>query len=454
MRLIPIAAALGLAALCVPAWAALGDAPEAADLSAAPSDGAALGLDQALQEGLERSPSYRASEATASEKEWGRLEAFSAFLPSVSLDGTRFLQDKYQVLPVSFGPLVGAFPEVNPYAQYGFSARWTLFDGWAGVNTLRAADSASAAAEADRDWAEFQLRQDIRLKFYRALAAVKLVSLADENVKTLKDHLRIVKDLLSNGRATRFDLLRVEVQLDDARTGQLDAQDKVDMARRSLSLAMGEANDHRPLAGALPQPGEAPPETVPIDDKPDVRSKLLEADAAQQASLAAAGQWAPKLSVIGDYQWYYNGYNGANEMDPGDTAAHGTNYDLGLEASWELFNGGGSLARQREASRKADEAGAAAEQARLQASYDRAYWKRRLAYSAQLYQAKLAEVDKAAESVRLADLGLKAGTRTTTEVLDAELDSFSAAAAVVSAQMDAAEALINLESALGTGDQP
>jgi outer membrane protein TolC len=61
-------------------------------------------------------------------------------------------------------------------------------------------------------------------------------------------------------------------------------------------------------------------------------------------------------------------------------------------------------------------------------------------------------VDKAQESVRLATLGQKAGTRTTTEVLDAELDSFRSSAGVVSAQMDAAEALINLELALGKGE--
>src|ERR1700722_6457573 len=293
MRLTLIEAAVfGLAALAVSAQAQPGDAPapEGTHFSAAPSaaNGASLNLDDALQEGLDRSPQYRGAVAAACEKDWGRLEALSAFMPRVSLDGTRFLADKYQVLPVSFGPLSGAFPEVNPYAEYGFDATWTVFDGWAGVNTLRASQLASEAADLDRDWSLFQLRQDIRLKFYKALAAQELSLLADENVKTLKDHLRIVNDLLSNGRATRFDLLRVEVQLDGALTEQLNSQNEVDMARRNLSLSMGEADDDRPLVGNLPLPGEAPPEAPPIDEKPDVKAMLLQAAAAEKAGLAAA----------------------------------------------------------------------------------------------------------------------------------------------------------------------
>jgi outer membrane protein TolC len=460
MRLNHIAAAaFGLAALAAPAFAELGDAPgpEGTVFSAAPSsaDGATLGLDEAMQEGLQRSPGYRGAVAAACEMDWTRLDALSAFMPRVSFDATRFLESSYQILPVTFFGESIQFPEVYPYAQAGFNATWTIFDGWTGVNTLRASQLGFEAAGLNRDWTLFQLRQDIRLKFYKALAAQELSLLADENVKTLADHLRIVHDLLANGRATRFDLLRVEVQLDDATTDQLDSQNRVAMARRSLALAMGEADDERPLQGELPQPGQAPANPPSIDEKPDVKAKILQADAAKKASLAAAGNWLPKVDVIGSYQWYRNGYNlpPNAQMDPDNTET-AADYDLGIEASWELFNGGGSLARQMEAARKADEAADFAQQARLQASYDRDYWKRRLDYSTQVYRARLADVDKAKESVRLATLGLESGTRTTTEVLDAELDSFRASAGVVSAQVDAAEALINLESALGTGDLP
>jgi outer membrane protein TolC len=51
--------------------------------------------------------------------------------------------------------------------------------------------------------------------------------------------------------------------------------------------------------------------------------------------------------------------------------------------------------------------------------------------------------------VRLAKEEERAGTRTSTETLDAELDLFRAKAGVVNALVNAAEAKIRLELALG-----
>jgi OMF family outer membrane factor len=218
---------------------------------------------------------------------------------------------------------------------------------------------------------------------------------------------------------------------------------------------MGVDQDSRALAGDLPEPKDGPTASLPVDEQPEVKAKLLQAQAARRDKQAAAGGFLPRVSVVAAVQWYDNGYDLASAtMDPSDTSANGRDYDLGLAASWDIFSGGETLARVKQAESRADAAEQEARQARLRAGYDRELWTRRLAYSTGLYRAKLADVDKAAESVRLATLGEQAGTRTTTEVLDAELDSFRASAGVVSAQMDAAEALINLELALGKGDLP
>jgi outer membrane protein TolC len=46
-------------------------------------------------------------------------------------------------------------------------------------------------------------------------------------------------------------------------------------------------------------------------------------------------------------------------------------------------------------------------------------------------------------------VGFKAGTRTTTDVLDAELEEFQASAGLVQAQINSLEALIQLELVTG-----
>ncbi|HXC63963.1 MAG TPA: TolC family protein, partial [bacterium] len=192
-----------------------------------------------------------------------------------------------------------------------------------------------------------------------------------------------------------------------------------------------------------------PPAAADLDKQADLRAKALKAEAAESRGYSTLGAFAPKVSVVGGYQWYNN-----VQMDVNDLGDYRTAYQLGLQLDWNLFSGGASLAEERQASAQAEQARQASRLARQQAEYDRELWSRRLAYSTELYQAKLDDVDKSKESVRLATLGQQAGTRTTTEVLDAELDSFRASAGAVSAQMDAAEALINLELAQGQGDLP
>jgi outer membrane protein TolC len=77
------------------------------------------------------------------------------------------------------------------------------------------------------------------------------------------------------------------------------------------------------------------------------------------------------------------------------------------------------------------------------------FWKRRSLYSATLYRARLSDVQKAQESVRLAKESYRAGARTSSDVLDSELELFRARAGVVNSQMSYAESLLNLELALG-----
>ena len=78
-----------------------------------------------------------------------------------------------------------------------------------------------------------------------------------------------------------------------------------------------------------------------------------------------------------------------------------------------------------------------------------AYWKRRYSSNTDHYVSKQLNVTRSLESVRLAKEEERAGSRTSSEVLDAELDLFRSKAGVVNAQVNAVESLINLELALG-----
>jgi outer membrane protein TolC len=415
-------------------------------------DASALSLATAQQEGLEHSPYYLKAQLAAQEEGWQELEALSKFLPRVYVEGVHFPEVKFQELTFSLDPTQPpiTFPEIYPYSSLSLEARWKVFDGFSGLNHLAAADHEKQAAQLRQDWALLFLRQDLRLKFYQALAAKLLSEVAAENVKTLEEHRRQVQALLDNGQGTQYDVLRVEVQLQDAQTEQLADDDQALLARRKLAQAMGEGEDQRALSGELPLPDPAlVSESLSQDlgSKDDLKAMAMESRAAREREHAAASHWLPSLNLLGEYQYYNN-----SSSEIGDRGDYQTAYQLGAAATWDIFDGAGSLARQKAAEKKADAAAEDLEAARQQASYDFELWKHRYRSSCSLYQARLSNVEKSRESVRLATLGQKAGTRTTSEVLDAELDYFRATAGSVQAQLDAAEALINLELALGKGD--
>jgi outer membrane protein TolC len=326
-----------------------------------------------------------------------------------------------------------------------------IFDGFKNLHQVDASDRSHQAAQILLDWSSFQIQEQVRLKYFQALAAKILLDMANENVKTLEDHLRIVQDRLQNGEATKYDLLRVDVQLSTAKSNQIEASDNVVLTRESLAQVMGLKQDDRPLSGDLPVINTdkivSQLTAVDFNERPDVKARIMQAESAEDESAAEGSFWVPKVSLIGEYQFY----NVPDYLTTGlsNNDDFRTDYFFGAAATWDIFDGGISLAKAKEAEAKSNQAQDDVKAAQIQAPYDFDLWKRKLISSGAVYQAKLTDVDEAAESVRLATLGFQAGANTTTDVLDAELDKFTASAGLVQAQVGMLEAVINLELAIG-----
>jgi outer membrane protein TolC len=412
-----------------------------------------LTLDNAMQEAVTQSPVYRQAQDAEQQASWGQVEAFSdGFLPHVSVSGSHLFDVRYTYLNVSFaGSPPFLFPGILPDTSLSLNASFDLFDGFKNVHKLDSANNTHEAAKIMADWSLFQLRQKIRLMFYGAIAAQELSDMADQNVKTLQDHLRIVNDQLANGQATKYDILRVKVQLDEAQSDQISAHDQVVLARENLAQIMGMKTDDRPLSGVLPVLDAdkilAAAGDLDFNQRPDLKAQELQAKAAEDQSTASATSFLiPSVSLIGEYQWYDSPDYFGSIMHTND---FNHAYYLGASVTWNLFDGASALAKANEDGEKAKGARDSFEAAQVEAPYDFDLWKRKLISNVALYKAKLTDVDEAKESARLATVGFEAGTRTTTDVLDAELEEYRAAEGLVQAQIDSLEALVNLELSIG-----
>ena len=156
-----------------------------------------------------------------------------------------------------------------------------------------------------------------------------------------------------------------------------------------------------------------------------------------------AASW---MSVFASVDVYKYGTFDSNIIASDDFT---NSYNVGIKLTWPIFDGGLTLARKAEADLAAKQTHEGITKLLTELPLEVDNWKRRYSYNKSLVNARKRSVELSEESLRLATLASKAGSRTDSEVLDAEHDLFRSRAGVIRAEIDALAALINLELCLG-----
>jgi outer membrane protein TolC len=401
----------------------------------------------ALKEASVNSPALQKMEATRDEMKWKGLEGEAAFLPEFSVNGSHYFEKRYQLLTVPFNGNIVSFPQIFPSSALSLDAKWLIFDGFANVQKYKGAQLMKTAGESDYQWAKFQLEEDVKLAYDRVVAAKQLLSVSDENLKTLQNHLDQVKTLKGGGIATNYDVLRVESELSEAQANFLQAQDNIVIAQERLGQVLGSSEAVDTTTGDLDLP--TPDKVRPLEFR-KTKTNRADLEALQERVYASDLQdsatnryWVPKISIGGDYTMYNNLTDGVTDWKQYQAA-----WSAGFFLTWDIFNPT-LITKSKQENYKAIEMQKQLVQTNLTAPVDFAFWKKRYLYNSTLYVAKKVDLERATETVRLSQAGFKAGVRTTTDVIDAELDLFRARAGVVNSLIDCAEAKSKLELSLG-----
>jgi outer membrane protein TolC len=405
----------------------------------------AVTLSDALSK-INQAPKAEIAHSQAEEASWKKVETYSGFLPSLSLNGNYLFDKRYMMVDINFGGSPTSIAQIIPTTSYSLTANWLVFDGFANIDRFSSAKANEAAFNDNYAWAKFQQEREIVLLFYKALAAQSLKQVAEQSVKTLEDHLGDTKLLKKNGVSTNYDLLQVEVKVSEAKSEILNATDNVSIATMRLGEALGEDYSNVQVRGELPT---IPPEILNSFSKDTLARKDLSAlkhkvEALDQQVDAASKHWVPKVSLVGAYEKY----NNINDHFS-DSNAFRDAYNYGLMLTWNFFDGFSSTAKKNEIIEQRFQTQKGFEIAQAKAASDLELWKRKLQYYISVYQARKSDAAKSAESVRLAKAGRRAGVRTNADLLDAEFELFRANANVVNAQIGEIESLINLELTSG-----
>lgn len=410
-------------------------------------DANGLSLEEAQNVASQKSPSLEFASGRKDEFEAKTATSFATFLPTLKASGYKYFDQKFQTLNTNLNGTPIAFALVQPRSFARVSFNLPLFNGLRDFNQYRSASAMESSAAKSYDWESFVLKRNIREAFYRALAAKELAIVSQENIKTLEDHLNHIQARKKGGLATSYDVLRVEVQLDEAKTQKIDADDRVINSRSELSRLMGVPGDERSLLGALPEPileVDVSKLNIQNIDRKDLEAIKLASESARYTKNSANLWMIPEVGFMADYDWYNNTNYSWQRADQYRNA-----YGVGLYVNWNLFDGGASIGKAKESVARLVQAQARTRMEEQKIPVTLEVLKRRYKYGVALFKTATADIKKSEESVRQAIEGTKQGVRTVSEQLDSQLDLFRSKATKVNAQLLTAEALINLELTTG-----
>lgn len=346
----------------------------------------------------------------------GRLtEAWSALYPTAALTGTYTRVD--QVSSFSAGPQTITIGSLDNYS-FALALRQPVFQGGAIRAGIRAAKiSTLVADEGVRAIVQAVLFQ-ARKAYYDVLLAVELVKVSESDLDLAKRHLEDVEKRLKAGTAKEYDVLRARVEISNIEAELIGRQNAERRGRAQLLRTLGVAQGSQvTLTGKLVHEAIQPELEAAVAKAFRQRPELLLAELGvrlqhQLVRVARAG-WFPMLHVFFTETYAKPDPHSMTNIQWNDA------WSAGASMAWTLFDGFKTSARVRQerARLRQHEIGLMDAEEQVLLEVQEALLS--LEDAEKLVLSQSANIERAREGLRLAEVGYRAGAATEVEVLDA-----------------------------------
>lgn len=293
----------------------------------------------------------------------------------------------------------------------------------------------------------------VRTAYYDALLAEQQILVQDASVKLLELELSNTTKRKEAGAVPQFNVLRAEVKVANALPKLIRAKNRHRIAKNNLATVLGyniptNVWDDIPLVLTSkldPEPYDIQlPGALGLarEHRPELGVLRTEVSLQREKVISAKSGYKPSLSVFGGYGAHNSEFTDDIRDDvPGPMA--------GVAMSWDFWDGRATEGRVIEA--KARESKAFLN---LEDKTRRIDQEVRTAYSSflearQVLDSQKKVVERAEESIRLADSRYDAGSGTQLDVLDAQTSLTEARTTQIEAARDYLVARAQLERAIG-----
>lgn len=330
--------------------------------------------------------------------------------------------------------------------QITTSLRQLIFDFNHTRQLLRQSLSQERSAFANLSQVQQTLVFQVKQGFFQQVQNLRLVKVQEANLKNQQEHLRLAQARYRAGLGLPSDVVRAQTAVASAIFNLNQAQNTASISRVNLALLMG-IDPRTPVEVHTEGQSEPPIDTsdpdllfrTALEQRPDMLAAIANLQSSQYALAAAKTNNAPVLAGTATYF--------ARGNTP--TLFDFYNFNVGLQLTWSLFDGGLTRARVKEA--RANELNTQAQllAARQNALSDVAQAYLNLKTSEQRLVTAGSEVANAQETVRLITGRYRAGLGTFLDVLDAEQALVTAETNQVNAQSAVDQARAAMFRALG-----
>lgn len=290
-----------------------------------------LGLDEAIDRALIRSPQIAAQQQSVDNAYLSRKTSWASFLPTFSASGGGSLRSSS-----TFNDITGRL-ESGSSDSYsaGLSGSWTVFEGTRRFREYEAAKADVRAAEARYADQRNQVTLQTQTVFFNALRQEDLLEVARQRMLQAEENMAIVRSRTSVGEATVSDSLRARLDVVNAEQAVLQAETALRAARFSLGRQVGVGE---PIVPRRPQ--DLGPRELSLSES-EIMQLAEEAApsviAATESSVAAgAGVSAAKTAYIPSLR-FSSGYSWSNQER--SFAGGNTSWNMSLSMSYPIFNG-------------------------------------------------------------------------------------------------------------------
>ena len=412
-----------------------------------PVAGKSIGMSDAVEHALRFNPGLGAQEAESRSSEEGRKSARGAFGPRLGVSYSATKTESKRDPSATMGT---KNPKMGVYS-WGIEVTQPIFQGFRLLSTYQKAALQADSDKASLRKAELDMTEQVQTAFLEYLKAGENTRSMRDSLTRLREQLRIAQAYFEVGLSPRLDVLQAEVDVSEAERLLIEAENTQATTLARLNTLLGfDATAVNTYTGTLKEVGFRYTLEQCLElayrQRPDLYVAQKAVEIARKSQKEVQSDYYPQIE--GYYSMTQSG-NTPGMQRSGENGSHVTNWEVGAQATWNVFEWGTTYYADKQAGWQVTKMRYEQENLKLEVGYD--IKSKYLAVQKARKRIAVAQnsVAQATEAYNVALARYHEHVGTNFDVLDASANLTSAQSSLTGAKADYLTALSQIYVAMG-----